>query len=64
MRTLLQNQPLVTWTDLPPRIRALLEREGLGSPRAWRVAGARRKTIFGISKPMVRDLDRLARGVS
>jgi hypothetical protein len=49
------------WHLLPARIRELLKIEGLDSPAAWRSAGARRKQIFGIPTPMVRQLDELAK---
>ncbi len=50
-----------TWAELPPQIRARLEREGINSAASWRAAGARRKQIFGIATPLVRRLDELAR---
>ena len=53
-----------SWKNLPPRTRALLQREGLDSPSTWRAAGTRRTRIFGIPVPMIRELDRLARDAS
>jgi hypothetical protein len=49
------------WADLTPSIRARLERDGINSAADWRSAGARRKQIFGIPAPMVRQLDELAK---
>ncbi len=62
----LQPQPQLAaeWADLPERIRALLQAEGLDSAGAWRAAGKRRSEIFGVPASMRRMLDRIARGAS
>jgi len=51
-----------TWATLPARIRDRLEREGLGTPAAWRAAGRRRFECWGVTAAWVRKIDALARG--
>lgn len=56
-----QPQTPESWAAIEPRVRALLGREGLDSPRAWLAAGRRRFLIFGVPPVMRRMLDRVAR---
>jgi hypothetical protein len=62
MTILSHKAPQITeWRDLPQRTLELLKQENINSSEQWLAAGRRRKTIFGVTRAVVAQLDALAR---
>jgi hypothetical protein len=51
-----------TWTEIPSALARRLAAEGVHSLADWRALGRKRLQLFGVTRAMAADLDRLARG--
>jgi hypothetical protein len=67
MDVLPQGRPhaQVAWADLPPALIARLAAEGIHGPDDWRrLTRHQRRSIWGVSRFRVAQIDRLVRGAS